>query len=1215
MVKKTLLRSLLAAMALMMPLIAGAQNQNCAITVANGTATNQYVPIYGYYCDDYLRCQILFLASDIVAGQFMTDVTQGSYSNNIRSMTFYLDSSAAASWGNASFQVKIKEVPTTTTSLGSSYMDMSGATIVYTGSLSGMKKTMTINFASGFQYNGGNLVVEICNTVKGTYKYCRWSGISYAGASLSGYSSNSVNDSPANSRNFKPKATIIFENTGLATGNGNSILIGDESQTGTSLEYPVNNYYNYSLSETIITASELDGAGTIRSLSLKYYSPNRTTQKGDVSIWIQPTTKTSFSGNNDWVHLNTTTAVKVYQGPLNCNTGWNEFVFMTPYQYNGSGNLVVFIDDNSGDYQGVNYAFYTSPCSGNKTFVVYDDEYNPDPTSTNITISEEGNKLVTSNRALMRINMERTNGAGGIPLATVDFHDGSLYGNFYMGTGYSTSVVTTGPLQHVTPNDPNSYWYRIADTNTSTLTAAANRYQRLANNYFGSVDNFVTYIRGYADASVSSADNGFMMMSLYEPSSSNSGIYNACINLGVVDASSASVVDVSFYQYYRKFYDYCYIDWRTSSNGSWNEMEINVTGEDVDVNSHMIGFVTYTLPLAAAGQDYLEVRLRYFSNGNRGSSSFGYFWIVDDVTISAGPANRLKLYDEEYVYGGYGIIPQNMAMKPAWYRLIKNTGSNAQSNLTVDMHYMNGNHTNNTLLGSCSNGTVQATTEKELLFDPEGWIGDSVDYRGWNSYADRDGANGNCSNLPTSAVGDHYIYASLSSDNLSMMRFDTMHYSVSGMDNSSQTYLWAKDNGVLCYNPYNWYLIGYVQSNNNWYITEDEEEVTQDSGYELSLRYTTGAEIPQGWVIRGMEMVSSPTEDFSGLNTTIEPVLCKNVYDGSSVIFRTMVTGAEEHLITANEINGENIIGRNTYGYRELGDYNTIRIMFPEQPELEPYTSYQVGYRLVESYGFAVAQALDYYRVASPTRPDYDTIIYFKNVPGLKKYSSIFKTNQYDVIFYDPTRDDRGSTFASDYIGGVVPMIRLLVGPPQPVTRASVDVDCIGGELGAVAYNGDEVCGSTITPVEHTSPFVYITRIDQEISIKVYYDDNLVDNSQLDSVSSTTTKFKIHDISGTHRLRVEFSENDGIDNAQLSTLDSHLRIHPNPANSQVNVSIAGAEGRAMCTILDLSGREVWNGSWDASQSNTIDLSGFSKGVYMLRVTLGGNSTVKKLVVK
>ena len=48
---------------------------------------------------------------------------------------------------------------------------------------------------------------------------------------------------------------------------------------------------------------------------------------------------------------------QVYTGNLNCHQGWNTFTFTTPFQYNGTDNLVLIVDDNSGDFDGDSYVF------------------------------------------------------------------------------------------------------------------------------------------------------------------------------------------------------------------------------------------------------------------------------------------------------------------------------------------------------------------------------------------------------------------------------------------------------------------------------------------------------------------------------------------------------------------------------------------------------------------------------------------------------------------------------------------------------------------------------------------------------------------------------------------------------------------------------------------------------------------------------------------
>ena len=117
------------------------------LTVADGTTTNQYVPVYGYYADDFLRCQTIYPSSMLTG---TTDITGES----ILGVTYYLSSPADDSWGSANFVVKVKEV--TDTAL-TAFVDMTTATTVYTGPLDGTQSTMEIDFTAPYTYQ-----VAIC---------------------------------------------------------------------------------------------------------------------------------------------------------------------------------------------------------------------------------------------------------------------------------------------------------------------------------------------------------------------------------------------------------------------------------------------------------------------------------------------------------------------------------------------------------------------------------------------------------------------------------------------------------------------------------------------------------------------------------------------------------------------------------------------------------------------------------------------------------------------------------------------------------------------------------------------------------------------------------------------------------------------------------------------------------------------------------------------
>ena len=83
------------------------------ITVNNGTTTNGYVPIYGYYVDSYTKSQF------IIPAESLTDMAYGT----ITKLTFYA-SQASVDWGNATFEVYMTETDETTLSALADYSTM-----------------------------------------------------------------------------------------------------------------------------------------------------------------------------------------------------------------------------------------------------------------------------------------------------------------------------------------------------------------------------------------------------------------------------------------------------------------------------------------------------------------------------------------------------------------------------------------------------------------------------------------------------------------------------------------------------------------------------------------------------------------------------------------------------------------------------------------------------------------------------------------------------------------------------------------------------------------------------------------------------------------------------------------------------------------------------------------------------------------------------------
>ena len=170
------------------------------VVVAEGTATNSYVPIYGMYVDDFLRCQTIYPESMLaeIAG------------SEIQGVTYYLSTPATASWGDAVFEVKMGTVTEDAfASTGTAWANTETFTTVYTGALDGTAPELTINFATPYTYSGGNLCIEVNVITEGTWKSATFTGMARDNASVSGTNGTAWANITPTLRNFIPKTGFI----------------------------------------------------------------------------------------------------------------------------------------------------------------------------------------------------------------------------------------------------------------------------------------------------------------------------------------------------------------------------------------------------------------------------------------------------------------------------------------------------------------------------------------------------------------------------------------------------------------------------------------------------------------------------------------------------------------------------------------------------------------------------------------------------------------------------------------------------------------------------------------------------------------------------------------------------------------------------------------------------------------------------------------------
>ncbi|HMT30627.1 MAG TPA: T9SS type A sorting domain-containing protein, partial [Bacteroidia bacterium] len=89
-------------------------------------------------------------------------------------------------------------------------------------------------------------------------------------------------------------------------------------------------------------------------------------------------------------------------------------------------------------------------------------------------------------------------------------------------------------------------------------------------------------------------------------------------------------------------------------------------------------------------------------------------------------------------------------------------------------------------------------------------------------------------------------------------------------------------------------------------------------------------------------------------------------------------------------------------------------------------------------------------------------------------------------------------------------------------------------------------------------------------------------------------------------------------NCRMSGIEN-LGVHPTPATSYVDVVFDATErGAAHIQLMDITGREVYSNTMETQEGSNqlnLNLSGYSKGVYMLNVTKNNTISRIKLVIE
>lgn len=240
--------------------------------------------------------------------------------------------------------------------------------------------------------------------------------------------------------------TCTFMPTAVQT-----VEIGTSDNTNNYL--PSYSYYNYELSQQLYTPAEIGSAGTIYSVDF-YNTGNEETRTYD--IYLVNTNKTAFSSNQDWITV--TNANKVFSGTVTMTTdAWTTLTFDTPFEYDGSSNLALITDDNTGSYtSSPHMSCQVFNGTSNCAIYKYNDNTNYDPSSpSGIT----GSRLNVKNHIRIRILQSE-------PHIIPSYL--TISGNTAVCPGATTTLTAN-------TNVEVSYLWSTGET-TQTITASAGTY-------------------------------------------------------------------------------------------------------------------------------------------------------------------------------------------------------------------------------------------------------------------------------------------------------------------------------------------------------------------------------------------------------------------------------------------------------------------------------------------------------------------------------------------------------------------------------------------------------------------------------------------------------------------------------------------------------------------------------------------------------------------
>ena len=255
---------------------------------------------------------------------------------------------------------------------------------------------------------------------------------------------------------FSLMMTLLLAFMGVAKAD--VVTVGSGTETSTYV--PSYSYYKFDISQQIYTAAEIGYTGTINSIAF-YNNGAEKTRTWDV--YMVKTTKTAFDSNSDWITVSSSDLV--FSGSVTMTAGaWTALTLSTPFDFDGTTNLAIIVDDNTGSYlPSPHMECLVFNGADDCAIYTYNDNTNFDPLSS---ISSSGTRIAKKNQLQLDMNVTGTVGPGSVTFDDklhVKYMDGTTEVIDSLNLGVRPINAWMAPFEFVMYSEGPTYTVNVLD--------------------------------------------------------------------------------------------------------------------------------------------------------------------------------------------------------------------------------------------------------------------------------------------------------------------------------------------------------------------------------------------------------------------------------------------------------------------------------------------------------------------------------------------------------------------------------------------------------------------------------------------------------------------------------------------------------------------------------------------------------------------------------